>query len=214
MKKTIIYFCVLISAVTFGQDAKYVQAMQKNISSIDSAKATETFQNANNVFERIGSANQKEWLPLYYQSFCLVMVGLEKEGNDKKDEYFDQAQVLIDKADKLSPDNSEIAVMQSFIISMKITIDPMTRGQKMGMQSSMLISKAIQLDKENPRAYLLKGTSMMYTPEQYGGGKDKAIPVLEMSIAKYKTFKPTSSLMPHWGEDRANLLLEQCKNLK
>ena len=89
MKKTIIYFCVLISAVTFGQDAKYVQAMQKNISSIDSAKATETFQNANNVFERIGSANQKEWLPLYYQSFCLVMVGLEKEGNDKKDEYFD-----------------------------------------------------------------------------------------------------------------------------
>ena len=54
----------------------------------------------------------------------------------------------------------------------------------------------------------------MYTPEQYGGGKEKAIPVLEMAVAKYKTFKPASPMMPHWGEERANTVLEQCKNPK
>lgn len=211
MKKTIIYFCVLLSAVTYGQDAKYMQAMQKNVSILDSAKEASSFQNANNAFERIGNANQKEWLPLYYQSYCNIMIGMKQDDNNKKDEYYDRAQKLIGRADSLSHDNSEIAVLQSFIISMEISIDPMTRGQNLGMQSAMFISKAIQLNKENPRAYLLKGSGLMYTPPQYGGGKDKALPVLEEAVAKFKSFKPASPVMPHWGEARANAVLEQCK---
>lgn len=207
----ILYFCVLLSAVTYGQDAKYMQAMQKNVSILDSAKEASSFQNANNAFERIGNANQKEWLPLYYQSYCNIMIGMKQDDNNKKDEYYDRAQKLIGRADSLSPDNSEIAVLQSFIISMEISIDPMTRGQNLGMQSAMFISKAIQLNKENPRAYLLKGSGLMYTPPQYGGGKDKALPVLEEAVAKFKSFKPASPVMPHWGEARANAVLEQCK---
>ncbi len=211
MKKMILYFCVLLSAVTYGQDAKYMQAMQKNVSILDSAKEASSFQNANNAFERIGNANQKEWLPLYYQSYCNIMIGMKQDDNNKKDEYYDRAQKLIGRADSLSHDNSEIAVLQSFIISMEISIDPMTRGQNLGMQSAMFISKAIQLNKENPRAYLLKGSGLMYTPPQYGGGKDKALPVLEEAVAKFKSFKPASPVMPHWGEARANAVLEQCK---
>ena len=211
MKKMILYFCVLLSAVTYGQDAKYMQAMQKNVSILDSAKEASSFQNANNAFERIGNANQKEWLPLYYQSYCNIMIGMKQDDNNKKDEYYDRAQKLIGRADSLSPDNSEIAVLQSFIISMEISVDPMTRGQNLGMQSAMFISKAIQLNKENPRAYLLKGSGLMYTPPQYGGGKDKALPVLEEAVAKFKSFKPASPVMPHWGEARANAVLEQCK---
>ena len=214
MKKTIIYICFLLSVLVHGQDAKYMLAMQKNVSILDSAKEISSFQNVNNAFERIGNANQTEWLPLYYQSYCDVMIGLKQEGNDKRDEYYDRAEKLIGRAESLSPDNSEIAVLQAFITSMQISVDPMTRGQKLGMQSSMFISKAIQLDKENPRAYLLKGSGLMYTPEQYGGGKEKAIPVLEMAVAKYKSFKPASPVMPHWGEARANAVLEQCKTSK
>ncbi len=211
MKKQIICLFILLTQMAHGQDAKYMQAMEKNIAMIDSATVTSTFQNASNAFERIAASNQKEWLPLYYQSFCLVMVGIKQEENSMKDEYFDRADQLISKADALNPDNSEIAVMQSFIMGVKISVDPMTRGQKLGMQSGMLIEKAIKLDKENPRAYLMKGTSLMYRPAQYGGGKDKALPVLEEAAAKFKTFKPANSIMPHWGEKRALEVLEQCK---
>ena len=211
MKKTIIYFCFLLSSLVHGQDARYMQAMQKNISILDSAKDASAFQNVNNSFERIGNANQNEWLPLYYQSYCHVMIGIQQSENNKKDEYYDRAQKLIDQADSLSPENSEIAVLMSFISTMKISVDPMTRGQKLGMKSSMLITKAIQLDKENPRAYLLKGSGLMYTPAQYGGGKDKAIPVLEEAVAKFKSFKLASPIMPNWGEARAISVLEQCK---
>ncbi len=211
MKKSIIYLFCLISIAAYSEDAKYMKAMQKNVTILDSAKEVTVIMEANNAFERIGSANQSEWLPLYYQSYCHVMAGMKQEENGKKDEFFDQAQVLIDKADALSPDNSEIYVMKSFINSMKISVDPMTRGQKLGMQSAMLTEKALGLNKENPRAYLLKGSGLMYTPPQYGGGKEVALPVLEEAVAKFKTFKPENAIMPHWGEARAIAMLEQCK---
>jgi hypothetical protein len=212
MKNLILILLCILNIAAFGQDAKYMQAMEKNVAILDSATVPATLQNANNAFERIGNANQKEWLPLYYQSYCHVMLGMKQEENGKKDEYYDRAQVLVDKADSINPNNSENYVLKALINSMKISVDPMTRGQKLGMQSAMLNSKALELDKENPRAYLLKGTGLMFTPPQYGGGKDKALPILEEAVAKFKTFKPSSTIMPRWGEARAITVLEQCKN--
>ena len=211
MKKTIIYLFVFVAVSVFGQDAKYMKIMQSSIAVLDTAKEMSVWQNTNNTFERIGNANPGEWLPLYYQSFSSVMMGIKQTENGKKDEYYDRAQILVEKADSMNPNNSEIYVLKALINSMKISVDPMTRGQKLGMQSAMLNSKAIELDKENPRAYLLKGSGLMYTPPQYGGGNDKALPVLEEAVAKFKTFKPSSTIMPHWGESRAIEVLEQCK---
>ncbi len=214
MKKSIIYFLILLASVSFAQDAKYMKAMEKNIAIIDSAKDVSYWQEAANAFERIGTANSGEWLPLYYQAYCQVMIGMQEKENSFKDEHFDRAKNLTDKADAISQDNSEIYVLKSFIMGMMISIDPMTRGQKLGMESSMLIEKAIQLNKENPRAYFIKGTSLMYRPTQFGGGKEVAQPILESAVEKFSTFKPESSIMPHWGAERAKGMLEQCKKME
>ena len=214
MKKSIFYLFLLLASAVYSQDAKYVQAMEKNISILDSATVPASFQNANNAFERIGNANPKEWLPLYYQAYCHTMIGMRQEENSKKDEHYDKAEILLISADSLSPQNSEIFAMKAFLTGMKISVDPMTRGQQLGMKSSMYNSQAVQYDKENPRAYLIRGTALMYMPAQYGGGKDNALPVLEQSVEKFKNFKPVSTIMPHWGEARAMQMLEQCKNMK
>ena len=96
---------------------------------------------------------------------------------------------------------------------MKISIDPMNRGRELGMEAGMLSATAIKLDSLNPRPYLLKGQGAMYTPPQYGGGKDKALPLLQLAVAKYKTFKPANNIMPHWGETKAKEALDQCMKM-
>jgi tetratricopeptide (TPR) repeat protein len=210
----LIFVTTFIVLAVNAQDAKYVKAMEKNIAMLDSAgmqTSPNIFQDAFNAFERIAGANPKEWLPLYYQAYSEVMIGMRQTQNAKKDEYYDKAEAFISKADSLQPNNSEIYVMKSFITSMKLSVDPQNRGQQMGMKSAMQLNKAIQLDPENPRAYFLKGQGLVYTPAQWGGGKDKAIPVLETAIEKYAKFKPASSIMPHWGEARAKAALEECK---
>ena len=128
MKKSIFYLFVLLTSSVHSQDAKYVQAMEKNISILDTATVPASFQNASNAFERIGNANPKEWLPLYYQAYCHTMIGMRQDENSKKDEHFDKAEVLLNNADSLSHENSEIFVMKAFLTGMKISVDISRRG--------------------------------------------------------------------------------------
>ena len=180
---------------------------------MDTATTTETMQSLGNQFERIGNAEPKEFLPGYYRAWINIMLSIYEKDNNKKDALLDAALELISKADSLMPDNSEIYALKSFALSMKIGVDPATRGQKLGMESAITLGQAMKLDPENPRAWLLKGQSAMYTPAQYGGGKEVALPLLEKAVEKFKTFKPQSSIMPNWGAKRANEVLEQCKNM-
>ncbi len=212
MKK--ILFILLISVISISSkagDPKYMAVMERNVAMLDSATEITTYSVANNTFERIANANPTEWLPLYYQAFCTVMIGMKQETPAKKDEYFDKAEAIINRADEISPDNSEIVVIQSWVNSMKISIDPMTRGQKLGPKSGMLTERSLMLNPENPRAYFLKGSGLFYTPANYGGGKDKALPVLQTALDKFKAEKPINKIVPHWGQAVTEQLLEQCK---
>lgn len=212
MKK--ILFILLTSAISLTSkagDPKYMAVMERNVAMIDTATTTTTYSVANNTFERIASANPGEWLPVYYQAYCTVLMGMKQETPALKDEYFDKAEVLINRADEISPENSEIVVVQSWINSMKISVDPSTRGQKLGPKAGMLTEKALQLNPENPRAHFLKGTSLFYMPANFGGGKDKALPVFQKALEKFKAAKPENSIVPHWGQIPTEALLEQCK---
>jgi hypothetical protein len=212
MRNVFLILLTFTIAAGYAQDEKYFKAMEKNVVMMDTAKDVTTWQNVNNAFERISNNNPGEWLPFYYQSYCHIMIGMVQEEKTRMDEYYDRAEKLINKADSISPGNSEIYVVKSLVNSMKISVDPMNRGQKLGMQTSAFNAKAIELDKDNPRAYMMKGTGLMYTPAQYGGGKDKALPVLEQAVEKFKSFKPKNSIMPHWGEEHAINTLAKCKS--
>lgn len=214
MKKTILSLLTCISMQLHAQSPKYLAAMERNVSMMDTASTVATMQTVNNSFERISKAEPGEWLPPYYISWLNIMMSIREKDNMKKDELLDKALSLVAMADSLSPDNSEIYALKSFALSMKIGVDPATRGQKLGMESGMTLARAMKLDPENPRTYLLKGQSAMYTPAQYGGGKEVAMPLLEKAVEKFKTFKPKSSIMPHWGAKRADEVLEQCKNME
>lgn len=212
MKKVMLSLFTLLSFAAFaGNNAKYTAAMEKNIKVLYESKTVDQYLNVANSFERIAQSESAEWLPLYYQAYANLMTGMQQTQNNLKDEYFDKALTILDKADAISKDNSEIYVLKSWVTSMKIGIDPQNRGMEMGMMAGMYLQKATSFDAENPRAYLMKAMSLMYTPEQYGGGKSKAIPVFETAIEKFKTFKPSSTIMPDWGKETADKYYIECK---
>jgi tetratricopeptide (TPR) repeat protein len=214
MKKSIVYLLLLLATRVVAGDVKFVKAMEGNIAMIDSATTNETYQQAASAIEKLANTHPGEWLTYYYQSYCMVMVGIKQPTSAKKDEYYDKADRLIEKADSISPRNSEIYVMKGFISGLKISLDSISRGPQLGTKTSLYHTQAIEYDKENPRAYLMKGTGLMNTPSQYGGGKKAALPLLEMAVEKFKTFKPSSTIMPHWGQSYANRALEQCRKME
>lgn len=203
------FFCV---STTQAQSPKFKMIMQKNISLIDSSfKTPETILQLANNFERIANAEKKEWLPYYYAAFLQVNYAFRQEDKSGVDAIADKADELISKADSLSPGNSEISCIKSMIFSCRLMVDPQTRYMKFGQKSAALIDLAIKQNPENPRPLFLRAQSLIYTPEQFGGGCKNALPVLEKAAEKFIAFKPATELDPSWGESINNQLMAGCK---
>lgn len=212
MKNILLILALLLSTVALRAESQYQEAMKEAIAEIETAKTADEFLDLANKFSRIAEAEPKEWLPEYYASFCTVMQSFFIEDNKEKDKLLNNAMDIINKAEAKSPNNSEILVVKAFILQMQISIDPMARGMKYGMEADRLISKAIELAPGNPRPYMLRGQSQFYTPEQFGGGKVKAKVNIEKAIEKYNTFVPESPIHPNWGKKEAEEMLVKCNS--
>jgi hypothetical protein len=211
MKKALIFLFAVVATGAFAQNKKYISSMEKNLGMLDTVKSINGWQQAANGFERIANVEKKEWLPNYYIAFCNLMMAAQESKGDMVDAYCDKADALLNKADSISPDNSEIYTLKALSNSIRIKVNPMARGAKYGMESGMNTAKAKELDPFNPRPYFLEGQGKFYTPPAFGGGKDKALPLFEEAVKKFAAFKPASSIHPKWGEEQAKKMLEECK---
>jgi hypothetical protein len=121
----------------------------------------------------------------------------------------DKAENLLNEADKLSPNNSEIFIVRKMINSLRMLVDPQNRYMTYGPAATEALEAAKKLNPENPRVYLLEGQDKYFTPEQYGGSKAEAKKLFEMAMQKYNSFKPENTLTPSWGRTTLQYLMSQ-----
>lgn len=204
-----IVICFLTVTHIHADDSKYEKAMKKNLSKIDSAMGVVAMLDVANGFERIAFAEKDKWLPYYYASFMLTLASFTDTTADSKDGYLDKADNFINIADSLEEDQSEIYVLKGMIAQARMQIDPMNRWMKYGPIANNNFLKAMKIDTLNPRPEYLQGVSLYYTPEQFGGGPGPAKRLLEKSLEKFNQFIPDNDLMPNWGRELVERMLEQ-----
>jgi len=207
---TLFTFILLISIKGFSQvDPNLNIVIKRGLTMIDSAKTEQGFQMAADYFESIAAKEQKEWFPCYYAAFCQLQAGLSgNQGSEIKDLLYDRAQGFIEKADLLSPDNSEIYALKGYILFSKMLLAPQSRARTLTPLSTKLIIKAIALNKNNPRARLLLGINTFYTPEAYSGGKSEAKPLFQLAKTKFAKQR-NAGINPSWGAPLCNTMLQE-----
>jgi hypothetical protein len=208
MKTIFSFLFSTITLISFCQP-NYNQAMSETIQKMGSSAGVEDFQNCANAFERIASVESKEWLPLYYAAHCYIIMNFQEPDNAKKDQLLDKAQVFLDKAFKIEPNESELYALQALLYPARMNIDPMTRGMQYIGLLNQSNEKAIQLNPENPRPYYLKAIIILNMPEGMGGGKATAKPLFETAKTKFDNFKPNTLLSPNWGKENNQAELDK-----
>ena len=211
MKKalSIITFCLFTLAIQAQTtNEKFVKAMEKALSGMDTLKTAGQWLECSNTFERIALKEPKEWLPAYYVALGHDMAFNLSQDVSKQELLAKRAEAFINKADALNPDNAEIYVLKSMISSLFIRLNPMINGQKYGPLAAAQLEKALALDPSNPRAYMQKGLTLFFTPAQWGGDKEKGKELFEMADAKFVVFKAASTIHPVWGNRMNNMFLE------
>ena len=192
----------------FSQSAKYAAVMQKNIASLDSANTVGDLQAVASSFERVGDAEKTQWLPYYYAALAQTWIGWRPEVKDK-DANAELIRKYLTKAEAIEK-NAELYAVENMVATQQMVVDPQTRWQTYGQQAAAALKEGMKLDPNNPRLYYLQGESLFGTPEQFGGGKDKAKPVFEKAITLFKAAQP-KPLYPVWGQKQAEEKLIQCK---
>lgn len=203
MKKFILSIALLVSVfATNASDSseRFQKAMGTTLEQMKTAQKPEEIQAVANQFERIATAETSEWLPNYYVALCQLRLSQrgEKSGIDA---LMDKADIFIEKAEKLSPNNDEIEVLKADVAMMRISVDGMSRFQIYGQKFEAALQKAQGINPENPRAYALKASMVYYTPEQFGGGAKNACPIVKVALEKFANFKSTYTFAPVWGEN-------------
>ena len=212
MKKILLGASMLCAIIVNAQSDKYTDAMKQKLTLFDSAKSTPDFQSVSDGFARIGDAEKTQWLPYYYAGLALLTPAWADNSIDK-DANADKVKSYCTKAEALttSPaDKAEIYTLRNMAATQQMLVDPQSRWQTNGMEASTALQTGMQLDPTNPRLYYLQAMSLFGTPEQFGGGKDKAKPVFEKSIALFKSASP-KPLYPDWGLKQATAKLAECQ---
>ncbi|WP_029296046.1 hypothetical protein [Chryseobacterium hispalense] len=211
MKKYLLTFALsMMSFIAFAQ-ADYEKIMSDKIAKLETTRSTDEFQALANDFERIGKKETKQWLPPYYAAFAYLQKGRMQMQSGKMselsinadiaDKYLDQAEAIAGK------DNSEIHLLRKMAYSLRMMENPAERYMTDGMKAMEELKKAETLDPNNPRVALIKAEDTYFTPEQYGGSKEKGLELFKAALVKFNAFKPKTALDPNWGKAEAEYFL-------
>lgn len=211
MKTLISFACsILITAHCYGQSAAYQQAMGEALAQFGTAKSPEALLASANTFERISAQAKDQYLPDYYAALGLINRSFMLSTAQEKDQSLDRAMELVEKAEKVSPGNSELETLRGFIYMSKLTVDPASRGQQYSGLSYQSFGKAMAMDPKNPRAVALMARMELGTAQYFGSDTSKPCGMAEKALQLFNQEK-ASGFNPTWGKDLAEEVAAGCK---
>ena len=212
-------FLILFLSVLLANEypVKYYQSMDQALQMFKESENEEQFLKTSNYFYRISQVIKTDWLSSYYYAFSNAKISMLQEDSDIKEQYIDKAFEILapfDTLDVYSVDSlalSEIYSLKAMLYVAKIFINPMINGMKYGPLAGKSINKARAFYDDNPRPYFLDGQSKFYTPSAFGGGVDKALPLFNQALDRYKNFE-AKKYWPDWGQEDCQILYDKAIN--
>lgn len=215
MKTTILAIAITFTTSCAFAQSTYEKAMTPKVQMIEMPKPNlDDYTSQANDFARIGDKEKTLWQPYYYAAFSIIKKGrtlMQQNQVSQLDDVAKEAQNYIDKAEALSPNNAEIYILKKMNHGLKMMVNPMERWQTEGQAAQQALAKAKELDPENPRITIMEAEDLYFTPEQFGGSKEKGLELFKKSLEQFKTYKLKSALDPNWGQGEANYFISQAK---
>lgn len=217
--KTLIFTLLLAAITTLNitnlKADDYTDAMVKAIKKMgDAADKNDkaAMLKVRGDFERILQLKKNEWMVNYYLGsldYMLSRAAADEKNNDDVKKYTESAIALFDKSTDVNDQFADAYIMKMAVQGNRWQYEP-NKMNDIIAKTTEAKDKAYKLEPENPRYYLIDGYMTFYTPENFGGGVDKAQPMFEKAWEYSKTYKPKDETYPNWGNDQAAGMVAMC----
>ena len=198
--------CLTVNGQSSSKENHYTNAMVATIKMFDTVSTAASLTQSANAFERIANVEKSKWEPYYYAAYCYALMAVKTKDADKIDVIADYSESLLQKAEAIAANNSEITCLFAMIHSARIMADPVARFQSYSKEVHALLAKAKSQNQNNPRIYFLEAKFLLKTPEMLGGGSKIAKEPANIAVSKFEIFVPESAIAPQWGSIQAKEL--------
>ena len=204
--KKIITLLTLVFTVCLTAQTPYEKGMEKAFELWKTNKTKEASQ----LFERIATAEKDNWLPPYYAATIEILESFQIKEEATLVAKLNKAQIFLDTANSLSPDNPEILIRQALLHVAYMAFDGQKYGMTMSMKNAALYKKALELAPENPRVILSKAESDMGAARFFGQSTKPFCENIKKAIELSKKEEISIKFYPKFNVERAEKVLEQC----
>ena len=208
-------FSLVIFKNAFGDDfSDAILKARKDFNAASNKNDKDALLKVRGEFERILQLKKNEWLVNYYLShvdFMLSYTGIvDGKPNDDVKKYTESSLKMLDKCTDMKDDFAEAYVLKMAVNSNRFMYEPDKLNDIIAKISENK-ERAMKLDPYNPRLYLIDGMNTYYTPEAFGGGAEKSLPMFQKSYDLFGTYKPADDTYPNWGNDLCAGMLALCE---
>ncbi len=211
MKNLVIVLIALFANNFLTAQAAWEAPLQTQITTAQKAKTPNDLKTAIASLERIALSTPDEWLPAYHVAYFSSQL-LWRFGKDNCDTCLDKMDKFLEVAEK-ADNNAEVLTLRANYYQAKLQDSPMM-APYYGPKAGNILQVALNIDPQNPRANLLMGQNLFYTPAMFGGGADKAKPFLEKAEKLFAAADKTTTLQPAWGAYASDQMSKQLASAK
>ncbi|MFC5045069.1 hypothetical protein ACFSTE_16170 [Aquimarina hainanensis] len=209
------YILLLVLAVSASftseitAQSSYEKGMTKAFSLWKENKADE----AANLFERIGRAEQDNWIPYYYVAQINILTTFGLKEATEIESRLKKAQNFINDAKTFSKDNAEIHIMEALLNTAWVAYKPSVFGMTHSTKVEQSYQAAKQLEPENPRAMLYHAEWKMGAARFFGKDPKTFCSEVEKAILYFdKEQKKEIPFYPKWGKDQIKRVQRNCNS--
>jgi tetratricopeptide (TPR) repeat protein len=210
MKKIILFLFLafLFTGVVSAQNDDFVNAIMKAKKNLHTAMNNfeeKDLLKVRGEFERILQLKKNMWIVNYwiaYIDYSIATSAMEEKSrdNDKVKKYTESALALTDKSMEEKDDFAD-----TYVLRMSLNFNrwfyESDKMEDILSGTNQAEEKVKKLDASNPRYHFMKGLSMLYTPESFGGGTDNALKSFGKAYDVFQTRKEAEEYYPDWGYD-------------
>ena len=170
-----------------------------NRGSIDSLKQ------ARALFKQATDSAEHRALAHYYAALADYRLAnqLPDDAEDQKEPVLKDAIDHLKTATNLDPTLADAWALLSGCYGQRMGLDPM-RGMSLGPKANDAMSNAKDLAPENPRVWIIDGTSDFFAPSMFGGDKERAFRKFTKAARLAEKESVEDPLMPSWGHAEAH----------
>jgi tetratricopeptide (TPR) repeat protein len=160
------------------------------------------------LVDRMLAAHPNDAWALHYAGFGLYREATIRRGRDTVDvnPLYERAMEYFDRSEKAKA-TAENSALRASVFGQLIGTNPL-KGMINGPRSQAAMDRAIDLAPNNPRVWLVRGISAIYTPELFGGGLAKAEEYLKKALTNFERDMPVPPA-PSWGKHEPFIWLGQ-----